>query len=93
MPSKVSRIADDIDYEFLDAVQLVFDRRLCEYLLPDGWIVIAAENQASERSVHFSMPRPLRNRFVHLHLEADLSDWCFLFFENRNRERFEVFYE
>jgi hypothetical protein len=22
------------------------------------------------------MPRPLRNRFVHLELEADLSDWC-----------------
>jgi hypothetical protein len=26
--------------------------------------------------VHFAMPRPLRNRFVHLELEADLSDWC-----------------
>ena len=56
--------------------QLVLDRRLGEYVLPDGWVVIAAGNPASERGVHFAMPRPLRNRFVHLELEADLSDWC-----------------
>jgi len=56
--------------------QLVLDRKLGEYVLPDGWVVIAAGNPASERGVHFSMPRPLRNRFVHLDLEADLNDWC-----------------
>ena len=56
--------------------QLVLDRKLGEYVLPDGWVVIAAGNPASERGVHFSMPRPLRNRFVHLELEADLDDWC-----------------
>ncbi|WP_420236887.1 AAA family ATPase [Telmatobacter bradus] len=56
--------------------QLVLDRKLGEYVLPDGWLVIAAGNPASERGVHFSMPRPLRNRFVHLKLEADLNDWC-----------------
>ncbi|HEV2277281.1 MAG TPA: hypothetical protein VGS02_03825, partial [Acidobacteriaceae bacterium] len=38
--------------------------------------VIAAGNPASERGVHFAMPRPLRNRFVHLDLEPDLDDWC-----------------
>jgi hypothetical protein len=56
--------------------QLVLDRRLGEYQLPDGWVVIAAGNPASERGVHFSMPRPLRNRFVHLNLEPDFEDWC-----------------
>jgi hypothetical protein len=56
--------------------QLVLDRKLGEYVLPEGWVVIAAGNPASERGVHFSMPRPLRNRFMHLHLEADLNDWC-----------------
>jgi len=55
--------------------QLVLDRRLGEYRLPDDWVVIAAGNPASERGVHFSMPRPLRNRFVHLDLEPDLDDW------------------
>jgi MoxR-like ATPase len=56
--------------------QLVLDRKLGEYRLPDDWVVIAAGNPASERGVHFSMPRPLRNRFVHLHLEVDLPEWC-----------------
>jgi MoxR-like ATPase len=56
--------------------QLVLDRRLGEYKLPDEWVVLAAGNPASERGVHFSMPRPLRNRFVHLYLEPDLSEWC-----------------
>ena len=55
--------------------QLVLDRKLGEYQLPDGWVVIAAGNPASERGVHFSMPRPLRNRFVHLELEPDFEDW------------------
>ena len=56
--------------------QLVLDRKLGEYVLPDEWVVIAAGNPASERGVHFAMPRPLRNRFVHLDLEPDLDDWC-----------------
>ncbi len=56
--------------------QLVLDRRLGEYVLPEGWVVIAAGNPASERGVHFAMPRPLRNRFVHLNLEPDIQDWC-----------------
>jgi MoxR-like ATPase len=55
--------------------QLVLDRKLGEYQLRDGWVVIAAGNPASERGVHFSMPRPLRNRFVHLELEPDFEDW------------------
>ena len=56
--------------------QLVLDRKLGEYHLPEGWVVVAAGNPASERGVHFSMPRPLRNRFVHLSLEPDFEDWC-----------------
>jgi MoxR-like ATPase len=56
--------------------QLVLDRKLGEYALPDEWVVIAAGNPVSERGVHFAMPRPLRNRFVHLDLEPDLDDWC-----------------
>lgn len=55
---------------------VVLDRKLGEYVLPDGWTVIAAGNAASERGVHFSMPRPLRNRFVHLTLEPDVQEWC-----------------
>ncbi len=56
--------------------QLVLDRRLGEYSLPPGWVVIAAGNRAEDRGVHFAMPRPLRNRFVHLDLDTDVQEWC-----------------
>ncbi|MGA8042357.1 MAG: hypothetical protein WCA37_06085 [Terracidiphilus sp.] len=59
-----------------DCYQLVLDRKLGEYRLPEGWVVIAAGTPASERGVHFSMLRPLRNRFVHLDLEPDFMDCC-----------------
>lgn len=56
--------------------QLVLDRRLGEYTLPPDWVVLAAGNRAADRGVHFAMPRPLRNRFVHLELDTDLQEWC-----------------
>jgi hypothetical protein len=55
--------------------QLVLDRKLGEYTLPEGWAIIAAGNRDSERAVTTRMPTPLRNRFVHLEFEVDLQDW------------------
>jgi hypothetical protein len=56
--------------------QLVLDRRLGEYTLPDGWSIVAAGNRDSDRAVTTRMPTPLRNRFVHLDFEVDLQEWC-----------------
>ncbi len=56
--------------------QLVLDRKLGEYTLPDGWGIIAAGNRESDRAVTTRMPTPLRNRFVHLDFEVDLQEWC-----------------
>jgi AAA domain (dynein-related subfamily) len=56
--------------------QLVLDRALGDYRLPDGCCVIAAGNPASERCATVSVPRALRNRFLHLTLEPDLGEWC-----------------
>jgi hypothetical protein len=56
--------------------QLILDRKLGEYTLPDGWAIIAAGNRDSDRAVTTRMPTPLRNRFVHLDFEVDLQDWC-----------------
>lgn len=55
--------------------QLVLDRAVGEYRLPDGWQIIAAGNRDSDRAVTNRMPSPLRSRFMHLDLETDLSDW------------------
>jgi len=56
--------------------QLVLDRKLGEYTLPDGWAIVAAGNRDSDRAVTTRMPTPLRNRFVHLEFEVDIQEWC-----------------
>lgn len=55
--------------------QLILDRKLGEYVLPEEWIVIAAGNRESDRSVTHRMPSALANRLVHLNFEPDLEDW------------------
>ncbi len=55
--------------------QLVLDRRVGEYRLPDGWRIVAAGNREQDRSVVFRMPDALANRFVHLQFEPVFDDW------------------
>ncbi len=57
------------------AYQLILDRKIGEYLLPDGWSIIAAGNRESDRGVVFRMAAPLANRFVHLEMEPNVDDW------------------
>ena len=56
--------------------QLVLDRKLGEYTLPEGWAIVAAGNRESDRGVTTRMPTPLRNRFTHLQFEVDVQEWC-----------------
>ena len=56
--------------------QLVLDRKLGEYTLPEGWAIVAAGNRDSDRAATTRMPTPLRNRFVHLDFEVDVQEWC-----------------
>lgn len=55
--------------------QLILDRQLGEYTLPEGWSIIAAGNRDSDRAVTHRMPSALANRLVHLDFETDLDDW------------------
>jgi hypothetical protein len=55
--------------------QLVLDRRVGEYELPNGWWIVAAGNRQQDRAVTFRMSSALANRFMHLDLEVDIADW------------------
>ena len=55
--------------------QLVLDRRLGEYRLPDGWSIVAAGNRETDRAVTHRMPSALANRFVHLNFDVDAKEW------------------
>lgn len=56
-------------------LQLVLDRRVGEYELPDGWSVVAASNRQEDRAGTHRLISPLLNRFVHLDLEVSQEDW------------------
>ncbi|MCT4535142.1 MoxR family ATPase [Halodesulfovibrio sp.] len=55
--------------------QLILDRKLGEYEMPEGWSIVAAGNRESDKAVTHRMPSALANRMVHLHFDADLDDW------------------
>lgn len=57
------------------AMQLVLDRKVGDYVLPDGWIVVAAGNRVADRASAQRMPTALKNRFAHIHVVADVGAW------------------
>jgi len=57
------------------AYQLILNRRLGKYVLPDNVVIVAAGNRESDKGVTFRMPSPLANRFVHLEVRVDYDCW------------------
>lgn len=57
------------------AYSLVNDRRLGEYIFPDGVKLTAAGNRAQDKGVNFEIAQPLRNRFSHYTLKVRWQDW------------------
>jgi hypothetical protein len=55
--------------------QLVLDKRLADYILPENAQVILAGNRQTDKGVYNAMPKPLCNRLIHLHLTADVEAW------------------
>jgi hypothetical protein len=69
------------------AYQLILDRRLGEYEVPDQWAIIAAGNRQGDRGVTYTMPSPLANRFSHYEVDVNLDDWVAWAYANGIDER------
>ncbi len=54
---------------------LIHERRIGEYHLPEGSIVIGAGNRAQDSAIVKTMSSALLNRMVHVHLKASHRDW------------------
>lgn len=57
------------------AQQLILDRQVGDYKVPDGWFIIAAGNRAEDRAAVSQMPAPVANRFIHFNIEPSLDSW------------------
>ena len=55
--------------------QLILNRRVGKYKLPDNVVIVAAGNRDSDKGVTYRMPMPLANRFLHLEMRADFTSW------------------
>ena len=57
------------------AYQLILNRKVGQYTLPENVLIIAAGNREADKGVTYRMPAPLANRFVHLELAVNFDDW------------------
>ncbi len=57
------------------AQQLILDRQVGSYKVPDGWFIWAAGNRKSDRAAVFEMPSALANRFIHLDIAPDFDSF------------------
>ncbi len=55
--------------------QLILNRRVGKYHLPDNVVIVAAGNRDSDKGVTYRMPMPLANRFIHLEMRPDFASW------------------
>jgi hypothetical protein len=57
------------------AYQLILNRRIGKYRLPDNVVMVAAGNRESDKGVTYRMPTPLANRFLHQEMKVDFASW------------------
>jgi hypothetical protein len=54
---------------------LIHDRRIGEYVLPEGSVVLAAGNRAQDHAIVLRLSSALINRMVHVHLNPTCDNW------------------
>ena len=57
------------------AQQLILDRKVGSYKVPDGWFIWSAGNRKEDFAAVFDMPAPLANRFIHLEVNSGLDEF------------------
>lgn len=57
------------------AFQLIQDRALGDYKVPDGYIIIGSSNPSAYNGTVTEFSIPLSNRFSHFNIKADFDSW------------------
>jgi len=57
------------------AYQLILNRRVGKYVLPENVVLVAAGNRESDKGVTYRMPTPLANRFIHQEMRVDFASY------------------
>jgi hypothetical protein len=65
------------------AYQLILNRRIGKYRLPNNVVMVAGGNRESDKGVTYRMPTPLANRFLHQEMKVDFASWQTWAVENK----------
>lgn len=65
------------------AARFLLERRIGEWVLPDGWHIICCGNRMGDAAGSSPMPTHLNNRLWHIEVEGSLEDWMENFVEPR----------
>jgi hypothetical protein len=57
------------------AYQLILDRKLGDYSVPDGWVIVAASNRPEDNAISCDLGTALNDRVIHLNVEASAESW------------------
>lgn len=57
------------------AQQLILDRKVGNYVLPDDWFIWGAGNRKEDSASVFDMPAPLANRFMHIEVISKFEEF------------------
>lgn len=57
------------------ALQLILDRKLGDFVLPEGVAIVAAGNRQSDKTGAKPLIKALANCFVHINVDAKFKDW------------------
>lgn len=57
------------------AYQLVLDRKIGPFKLPEGVTVVMCSNRREDKGVHFKVPRPTKNRVITIAVKTTLEEW------------------
>jgi len=57
------------------AQQLILDRKVGSYVVPEDWFIWSAGNRKNDYAAVFDMPAPLANRFIHLEVNSTLDEF------------------
>ena len=57
------------------AQQLILDRKVGSYVVPEDWFIWSAGNRKKDYAAVFDMPAPLANRLIHLEVNSTLDEF------------------
>ena len=58
------------------SLQLVLDRKLGPYVMPDDWTILCAGNREEDGCFSAPLGKALENRMIHFEVEPNMDDWA-----------------